>query len=275
MAVYLSSVSSSSLSALFYVTIPQPQDIPIEILLLQEVTTSFTSQLGFIQASILSLYNIILSEYPSTKLGISSFSDKPVFGFGLATQGDYAYMTNLALTSSQVDIQTNLNSLSIHSGGTNDSNVNSQLEALLQLSVRTAEVGWTPGSMHIVVCITDTFFHYPPNIPPFSKPNNDDGVLDNTEDYPYPSDVRYALLSNNIIPVFIVGGSSSVVQAYQNLVNTWGFGYVASFSSSAMTDIFTEVLGALDIITSSAIPVIKDQGININTFCFFVLSTTI
>jgi hypothetical protein len=95
---------------------------------------------------------------------------------------------------------------------------NSQLEALLQVSLRKNEIGWSDNARKIVFLVTKTRFHEP--VGEFPS-NNEDIILDGAppgtgEDYPSVEQVRRALLESNIIPIFVA--ARPVISSYEDLV---------------------------------------------------------
>jgi len=248
---------SSTLESPFFVEFPSDENVPLEVVILQDLSSAFSADLRFLQASLVQLYSQILSSFPLARIGISSFADKPVTPYGSPTRNDFVYATNQPLTTNKVKLQQALNYLVTVDGGDTKQ---AQLEALLQVATRQ-DIDWTPNARHVVVVVTKSPFHAngDTNLPA----NNGDGVLAGTpqgsgEDYPSRDQVKQALLAANIIPVFVT--PSSVSSVYQTLIAQWSFGYSYSFSALNVYSIFSQILDAMSVLSSSAVPLIQQNG---------------
>src|SRR6185436_10539410 len=98
----------------------------------------------------------------------------------------------------------------------------------MQTALRTSEVGYQPGSVRVVVLMTDAAYHVAGDgatgSPPITTPNNADAELaigpngpGSGEDYPSVAQVKAALQASSILPVFAV--TSDVISTYQGLVS--------------------------------------------------------
>ena len=155
-------------------------------------------------------------------------SDKPWNPFGNVGVQDYAYRTDLTVTTNSSLISSTLNKLKTLDGG--DAK-NSQLEALLQASVRD-EPGWTSSSRRIVVIVTKSVYHDRESSANLTD-NNGDSTLGAFENYPTRAQVANALLNRNVYPVFIC--LDSVSSYYNTLVNSLGFGSVITFTKNKVS----------------------------------------
>ena len=86
-----------------------------------------------------------------------------------------------------------------------------QLEALLQIALRSSEIGFRPKARRVVVLFTDASYHVAGDgaAAGITTPNNLDSVLDGLppgtgEDYPRIEDLRKTLITNNLEIVFAV-----------------------------------------------------------------------
>jgi Ca2+-binding RTX toxin-like protein len=215
---------------------------PLDLVLAQDLSGSFADDVATVQDLAEDLVATILGIAADVHLGVTSFIDKPVPPFG--SSGDFEYRTDLQLTDDTGTFITALDGLVTGSG--NDA-PESQLTALLQIALRSDEVGWRPGALKVVVLTTDAVAHVAGDFP--SVPlNNGDAVLDGPgnngtgEDYPSIAQVRGALQAAGIIPIFAVTGG--VTDFYTSLVAEFGFGAVVSLSgdSSDIIEVFEDAI---------------------------------
>lgn len=198
-----------------------------DLLLLQDLTGSFGDDIATVRTLVPNLVAGINSLQPNTPIGVSSFLDKPISPFGGSYPTDYVYLTKQALTTNASTIQSVYNGLSIGSGGDAPE---AQLEALLQVALRSSEIGFNSGTKRVVVLFTDAPYHQAGDgaaIAGIPLPNNLDAVLDGTppgtgEDYPTIPSLKQLLIDANILPIFAV--TSDQVSTYQNLVTQLGVG---------------------------------------------------
>lgn len=220
-----------------YVNFPEPEEVALEIVLLQDVSEDFGCQLGQIQASTLQVFSSIKELYPRARLGLGSFSDKPVSPYGSASKFDYPYATNHPLSIDQNGLQSALDNLVIVDG---KDKKNSQLVALLNAAA-TEDMEWTDNARHVIIVVTNSPFHEAP-----------------TADYPSRDEVKDALLARNIIPIFIV--PSNYLSTYKSLVHDFGFGYVSSTCQLSASSMFTEIKNALAEQSSSVKAIVRANG---------------
>ncbi|WP_069299698.1 M10 family metallopeptidase C-terminal domain-containing protein [Neptunicoccus sediminis] len=226
---------------------------PLELVLLQDLSGSFSNDLVTVNGLVDDLITSVSGLADDVRLGLTSFIDKPLSPFG--SFGDHEYKTELGLTSDTDVWKTAVTGLSTGSG--NDG-PESQMTGLLQVALRTAEVGWSSSSLKVVVLTTDARPHFAGDNP--DTANNGDTVLDGPggdgtgEDYPSVEMVKAALLDAGIIPVFAV--TSDVTADYQALVDAFGFGTVVPLSSDS-SDIIAAfedgISGAADSLIENAI----------------------
>jgi len=203
---------------------------PLELVLLQDRSGSFGDDLSTIEGLLPDLITSVTGLASDVRLGLTSFIDKPMSPFG--SSGDHEYKTELGLTADTTAWSDAVKALTAYGG--NDG-PESQMTGLLQLALRTSEVGWSSDSLKVVVMTTDARPHFAGDNP--VAPNDGDNVTDGPddngtgEDYPTIEQVKSALLNAGIIPVFAV--TSGVTSDYQALVDEFGFGTVVPLSSDS------------------------------------------
>lgn len=226
---------------------------PLELVLLQDLSGSFSNDLLTVNSLVDDLIASVSGLADDVRLGLTSFIDKPTSPFG--SSGDHEYKTQLGLTSDTDAWKTAVTGLTTGSG--NDT-PESQMTGLLQVALRTAEVGWSSSSLKVVVLTTDARPHFAGDNP--GTDNNGDIILDGPggdgtgEDYPTIEMVKAALLSAGIIPVFAV--TTDVTSDYEDLIEAFGFGAVVPLSSDS-SDIIAAfedgISGAADSVIENAI----------------------
>jgi Ca2+-binding RTX toxin-like protein len=237
----------------------------LDVVFAQDVSGSIQADVVEIRSQIDSIVTAIQSFNANARIGVSSFVDKPFFPFGVAAEGDYIYRTDAALTADGSAIAAAYDVLISEFNGAEGGGDASegQLEALQQIALRGAELGWSStGTAKVVVLVTDSAFHQAPDVqaffdaffgpgslgdpPPRAAPNNNDTVFDLDEEYPSIQQVRELLLAEHIIPVFAIPDlGTGVADQYQALVDLFGFGAVASLASgnSDVVGAVSEALG--------------------------------
>lgn len=220
--------------------VQQPSDqLPLDVFLLQDLSTSFKDDIQTVEKLIPNLVRSLTEEQPDTRFGVGSFVDKPVGSpddeGDLGDVGDYVYRTDLPLTTDPATLQSVIADFTILSG---DDSPEAQLEALLQTARRTNEIGFRDKARRVVVVATDASFHEAGDgiAADITTPNNLDAILDGNppgtgEDYPAIEDVRQALLRANIVPIFAV--TEDEISTYEELVSELGFGAVTELSTDS------------------------------------------
>ena len=198
-----------------YLTTGGVVDVPLDILFMQDCSGSFSDDVATVRNFVPQLVSAIAGIQADSRFGLASFIDK----------GEYVYRTDLAMSSSQSALSVALNALVIGSGGDTPE---AQIEALMHAAVRTAEVGYRSGSMHVAVVMTDANFHVAGDTSYVA--NNGDAVA-GTEDYPTLALLKAKLIASGIVPVFAVTASNEA--AYQDLVNYLGFGSVVTLAADS------------------------------------------
>jgi Ca2+-binding RTX toxin-like protein len=228
-------------------------DRSLELVLLQDLSGSFSDDLTTVSGLVDDLVDSITGLADVVRLGLTSFIDKPTSPFG--SSGDHEYLTQLALTSDTDVWKAAVTGLTTGSG--NDG-PEAQMTGLLQVALRTGEVGWSSEALKVVVLTTDAVPHFAGDNP--GTDNNGDTILDGPgndgtgEDYPTLEMVKAALLAAGIIPIFAV--TSDVTANYQTIVDAFGFGTVVTLSSNS-SDIIAAfkdgISGAADTVIENAI----------------------
>ena len=196
-------------------------EIPLDVLLLQDLSGSFEDDLPVVQELVPDLVSGLQSFQPDTQFGVASFIDQPVPPFGV--EGDYVYRLELGLTSSETDFQEIVNNLVVGDG---EDIPEAQLSALLETAVSTETIGFRDGARRVAVVATDAPFH--------------EGDF-----YPTVEEVRTALIENDILPIFVV--TSDEIDTYEDVVDVFEFGSVVELESdsSNLVDAITEGLAEL------------------------------
>ncbi|MCK5446081.1 MAG: hypothetical protein KAI73_10705, partial [Rhodospirillaceae bacterium] len=196
-----------------------------DVFMVQDLSGSFYNDLPNVRELLPTLMEN-LSADNDVAFGIGSFVDKPYEFFGYAPSGDYVYKTDQAMTTDYAEVQAAMDALRTYSGYDSPE---SQLEALVQTALRSAEIGFRDGAQKYVVLSTDATFH---------KAGDFDGVMANDydtdlemEDYPEMAKVGELLKDAGITPIFAV--TSYAMPTYQALVDSWGFGSVVELASDS------------------------------------------
>ena len=214
----------------------------LEMVLLEDLSGSFGDDLTTVSGLADDLIAAVSGLATDVELGLASFIDKPTSPFGGTT--DHEYQTELALTADYDAWKAALDGLVLGSGADGPE---SQLTGLMQTALRTAEVGWSSDALKVVVLATDAVPHMAGDF--VGVPSNDgDDVTDGPgddgtgEDYPTLDQVKDALLKGGIIPIFAVSDfGTSVTEAYQDIVDFFGFGTVVDLSSDS-----SDIIGAIE-----------------------------
>ena len=225
----------------------------LEMVLLEDLSGSFGDDVSTVRGLADDLIAAVSGLATDVELGLASFIDKPISPFG--STSDHEYQTELALTSDYDAWKAALDGLVLGSGSDGPE---SQLTGLMQTALRTAEVGWSSDALKVVVLATDAVPHMAGDF--VGVPSNDgDDVTDGPgddgtgEDYPTLQQVKDALLAGGVIPIFAVSDfGTSVTEAYQDIVDFFGFGTVVDLSSDS-SDIIDAIEGGIAEATETLI----------------------
>lgn len=235
------------------------ETVPLDVVLLQDLSASFANDLPVIRNLIPDLITTVQEISPSSQFGAASFVDKPIQPNASETSGIYVYRTEQPLTSDLELLQSTVDNFETIDNFTFPE---ASLEALLQVAVRTEELGFRNDVRRIVVVATDdSFFQAGDGAEAgITTPNNGDAILDGNppgtgEDYPSIEQVQNALVQSNITPIFAV--TSDQIETYEELVDELGRGTVVELSSdsSNLVEAVTEGLGEVlveDTLTGGA-----------------------
>jgi Ca2+-binding RTX toxin-like protein len=130
-----------------------------------------------------------------------------------------------------------------------------QIEALMQLALHAAAVGFRADAARFVVLFTDAPFHVAGDgaAAGITTPNNGDGVMDGGgigEDYPMLAQLKAALEAAGIIPVFAIGGGYEAT--YQGLADQLGRGVVVALSGDS-SNIVAAITAGMTAATTTSI----------------------
>lgn len=250
--VNLTAGSTSSVDGrTIWVSGPSEDDVDqrLELVIVQDLSGSFSDDLNAVKSLGDDLVDALASASTEVALGLASYIDKPTSPFG--SSGDHEYETESALTTDYDAWLAALNSLSTGSGGDYEE---SQMTALLQVALRTEEIGWSDDSLKVVVLTSDATPHFAGDHPVGANDGDDvtDGPGDDGtgEDYPSLEQVKSALLAAGIIPVFAV--TSGVKSDYEGIVDEFGFGAVVQLSSNS-SDLIEAIEDGLSLATETII----------------------
>lgn len=206
---------------------------PLDVQFLQDLSGSFGDDITNVRGLVPNIVTALQAVQPNSMFGSSTFVDKAVSPFG--TLGEWVYQTLLPLTTNAGSLTTTYNSMIIRNGMDEPE---SQIEALMQLALRPAEVGFRPDSARFVILFTDAPFHKAGDgaAGGILTPNNGDAIMDGVtpgtgEDYPLIGQVKTALEAANIIPIFAIANNYESV--YQSLVTDLGRGTVVTLTANS------------------------------------------
>ena len=236
----------------------------LDMVLLEDLSGSFGDDVSTVRGLADDLIAAITGLTSSVRLGLASFIDKPTSPFG--SSSDHEYQTELGLTNDYDAWKAALDGLTLGSGADGPE---SQLTGLMQVALRTAELGWSSDALKVVVLATDAVPHMAGDHDVGA--NDGDAVLDGPgndgtgEDYPTLNQVKDALLAAGIVPIFAVSDFGTTVKdAYQDIVDEFGFGTVVDLSSDS-SDIIEAIEGgiaeATDTLIENAIGTDQDDEI--------------
>lgn len=236
------------------VKIQIPEDsgtLPLDLILTQDLTSSFTNDLPVIKNVIPDLVTEVKAVQPNTNFGLASFTDKKVYG----TPSYYVYETELPLTSDSSVFEQEVADLAIVGGGTDFPE--SSLSALMQVALRAdSELGFRDDTRRIAIVSTDDAYKKAGDYSS-GKPNNGDTVLEESEDYPSVAQAKQAIYEANMLPVFLV--TSGFISTYNDLVSQLGVGAVVELENDS-SNLVEAVLTALDVVNQNlTIVVLNDD----------------
>jgi serralysin len=229
-----------------------------DIVFLQDLTGSFSDDLNQQQVLLPAVVNRITNPIlapifgSDLRLGLASFMDKPIADLG--GPFDYVYRPELALTNNSAAVKSVIQGWTTGDGGDFPE---AQLDALLYTALDSGSgLGYRDGSFRVVILSTDDRYHVAGDRAKFSSdtvPNNGDAVIGFNEDYATIPQVRTALESQNIVPIFLA--TNDQLSTYQALVSQLGRGGVLSLDSRS-----ENVADAIKEGIAKARGVITDQG---------------
>jgi len=136
---------------------------PLEVVIVQDVTGSFTDDMPVMANSELPVMFDTLSEtHPGSSFGIVSFADKPILPFGYPPEpnyrDDYCYLLDAPLGQNLADLTGVYNNY-LASGGADPPE--NQYGAIVN-TLQAKKIGWgsNPDAIRLVVLVTDAPPHY-------------------------------------------------------------------------------------------------------------------
>jgi len=225
---------------------------PLDVQFLQDLSGSFGDDITNVRLLVPQIVAALQAVQTDARFGGSSFVDKAVSPFG--SSGEWTYRTELALTADAASLTAAYNGYVIRNGADSPE---SQIEALMQLALHSAEVGYRLNSARFVVLFTDANYHVAGDgrAAGITVPNNADAVMDGTppgtgEDYPAIAQVRAALEAAGIIPIFAV--TSDFAPTYTDLVAQLGRGAQVTLTADS-SNIVAAVTAGLNEATRTVI----------------------
>lgn len=204
---------------------------PLDVQFLQDRTGSFADDIATVRGLVPQITAALQMVQANSLFGVSSFVDKPVSPFG--APGEWVYQQQLALSADTAGLAAAYSAMTTLNGVDQPE---AQIEALMQLALHAAEVGYRPDSARFVVLFTDAPYHVAGDgaAGGILTPNNGDaffpagGAL---EDYPSIAQLQAALSAANIIPIFAIAGGFE--PTYQSLVDALGRGAVVTLTANS------------------------------------------
>lgn len=191
------------------------------------------------------------------RLGAGGFTDKPIPPFG--TFNDFCFHNFYRLAEDGKAAVVHLAGDLQNQADTNPPHA--QLEALIRSAV-SKKVGWRRPFLHprILVVLTDAVYFEAGDgryeVPSLRR-NNGSGMDDcSAVDYPSVAAVRRALVSQQIVPMFVT--RSNVFEEYQSLVKRLGFGFAVDITA---VDVEEQVSAALTAICSDVVPEVPEEPV--------------
>jgi Ca2+-binding RTX toxin-like protein len=205
--------------------------MPLDVQFLQDLSGSFGDDIANVRALIPGLVSALTAVQSDARFGSSTFVDKPVSPFGVS--GEWVYDTLLAQTTDVAALTAAYAGMAIRNG---QDEPEAQIEALMQLALHAAEVGFRSESARFVILFTDAPFHVAGDgaAGGILTPNDGDDVMEGGgagEDYPAIAQLRDALLAANIIPIFAIANGYEAT--YRGLVDALGRGTVVTLGSDS------------------------------------------
>ena len=222
--------------------------LPLDVQFLQDVTGSFADDIAGVRLLVPNIVAALQAVQTDAEFGVSTFRDKPIGSFGGV--GDWVYQQALGLSTSTTALTAAYTAMVANNGADAPE---AQIEALMQLALHTADVGFRATSARFVVLFTDASFHQAGDgaAAGITLANNGDAILDGTppgtgEDYPAIAQVRAALEAANIIPIF--AATVDVLSSYGGLVTALGRGAAVELTANS-SNIVAAITAGLTAVT--------------------------
>ncbi|ESQ87740.1 hypothetical protein ABAC460_18880 [Asticcacaulis sp. AC460] len=223
---------------------------PLDVQFLQDLTGSFGDDIAMVKTLVPAIVSALRAVQTDSRFGVSDFVDKPISPFG--APGEWVYRLSQGLTADVAAFEATYNNLITYNGVDLPE---AQIESLMHLALTAANVGFRADSARFVVLFTDAPFHVAGDgaAAGILTPNNGDAVIDGGgigEDYPMIAQLKAALESANIIPIFAV--TADVTAYYSNLVTELGRGTTVTLTSNS-SNVVAAVTGGLTAATRTTI----------------------
>ncbi|WP_404382959.1 hypothetical protein [Caenispirillum salinarum] len=221
------------------------EDVAVDLYLLQDLSGSFSDDLSNLVTAIDDL--VARGEdgrLPAGfRLGVGSFTDKPVRPFGDPTR-DYSFRSAVSVTDDLPKVSEAVRAFTIDSGG--NTAEESQFEAMIEVLGAMDDMGFRPDARKFLVIVTDAPAHVEGDWE--DAPAQEDGVADGdglNEDYPSRAIVKERLAATNVTPIFLVA-SGAAQTFYRQFTEDTGSGVVipiTSDSSGLLDALFEGIFG--------------------------------
>ena len=223
---------------------------PLDVQFLQDLSGSFGDDIATVRGLVPQIVTALQAVQANSTFGVSSFVDKAIAPFGAA--GEWVYRQDLGLTTDAAALTTAYTGMGIQNGADGPE---AQIEALMQLALHAADVGFRADAARFVVLFTDAPFHVAGDgaAGGITTPNNGDAVMDGGgigEDYPMLAQLKTALEAAGIIPVFAIAGGYE--GTYQALADQLGRGVVVALSGNS-SNIVAAITAGMTAATTTSI----------------------
>lgn len=223
---------------------------PLDVQFLQDRSGSFADDIASVRGLVPQILAALQAVQVDSQFGVSSFIDKPIAPFGAT--GEWVYQQELAQTNTAAALAAIYNALNTLNGADGPE---AQIEALMQLALHAAEVGYRPDAARFIVLFTDAPFHVAGDgaAAGITTANNGDAIMDGAgigEDHPLIAQLKAALEGANIIPIFAIAGCYEATQ--QGLADQLGRGAMVSLTSDS-SNIVAAITAGVTAVTATHI----------------------
>lgn len=223
--------------AKFSFQVRQAEDYPVDLYYVMDLSKSMEDDLNSLKVLGARLAEEMSKITRNFRLGFGSFVDKVVMPYVSTVpaklvspcaecQAPYGFRNELTLTTDTSQFATTVEGLQV--SGNLDA-PEGGMDALMQVTVCTEEIGWREMARHLVIFTTDASFHYAgdgklggivtPNdgVCYTSSSNDHTYTMSSMLDYPSISQLNAAMREKSIIPIFAV--TQAQYSVYENLTH--------------------------------------------------------